>query len=143
MKILGTALGLTILYISPALTQDFNDPNYFGGKCYSTLAQTEGIYDYGLCIPNPIKINYPPNNNYDKYMIKAVDAAAEKGDYDSAIINFLRALKIKPNSLSAQRGLQASKAAKEQKKIQEHSDEGQNLAYVVWVKISGIKSSFD
>ena len=145
MKALATAATLVTLLMnaSPSVGQDFNDPHYFGGKCFSELARVNGTYEYGHCVPTPINLSYKSQNQFDKYMSIAVDAAAENGDYDTAIINFRRALQIRPNSTDAQRGLKAASAAKEQAKIWEYNSSEENSSYLIWVKISGIRSSFD
>ncbi|MBD2357913.1 hypothetical protein H6G41_25425 [Tolypothrix sp. FACHB-123] len=63
-------------------------------KCISQITGKAGNVFSGDCIPNGLWINPSYGAEYARLMRIAIQAAANKDDYDTAIINFSRAQRI-------------------------------------------------
>lgn len=62
------------------------------GNCSINILKIQGVYEYGACVAPPIQITSEASD-YSKYMNVAIKSAAERLDYDTAIINFQSCVK--------------------------------------------------
>jgi len=108
-------------------------------NCFSELAEVSGTVQYGNCIPTEVFV--PRDGSaYALYMKIGIDAGSY-GDYDTAIINFQRALSFH-NDANAIRGLKAAVVAKYVKENPEKFS-SEVTDYLAWVLISGTKNHYD
>lgn len=116
-----------------------------GQLCQSPFTKLPAKIEYDTCTPQPLHVSqYGSNSTYIKYMSTGMDLAAEKGDWDSAMINFKKAYNSANNKGEQEEAERGYKGASLAKYLQNHPgsmDEAN--PYGGWVYVTGVRSSFD
>ena len=116
-----------------------------GHSCYNKAADRPGTIQHGECFAEPLQVSEEAKNReYGKNMVIGINLAAEKGDWNAAVLVFELA-KEETNSQfeisEAERGIKAAKVAKY---IQLHPGNAHGVtAYQAWVYISGCQAMED
>ncbi len=145
MKIINTIfISISLLLsINPCvLAQEYQNE---GQPCQSSFTKLPARIEYDTCTPQPLYLNqYSSNSTYIKYISAGMDLAAEKGDWDSAMINFKKAYNFANNEGEQEEAERGYKGASLAKYLQKHpgSTEETN-PYGGWVYVTGVRSSFD
>lgn len=120
-----------------------------GTYCWNDTVQRHGRMEYGDCVANQLSVNWNNRYNlgsYDHYMVLAIEAGADQGDLDTALINFSKAkamAKTNWQRKEASRGLLAASVCKELRAKGWSESGSVNSIYGVWVNLTGTRSTYD
>lgn len=131
------ALAITAVVLS--LFIPFKRVQAQGATCHSKVAGMDGTLSYdSLCVPPALKIpsDYQ-GTDYEKHMKLGMNFGANFADYNSALINFQKAI------LEAPPGSEAYNEAKRGYKAAWLAKQAQNRPsfhpYLIWLQVSGVQ----
>lgn len=115
-----------------------------GESCRSQFTDRTARIEYGSCTPEALFVSqHNINPAYTKFMYLGMELAADKSDWNSAMINFKRAYNVAQNKGEHQEAIRGYKGAFLAKYL-DNSQKVQGVSpYGGWVYVTGVRSQYD
>lgn len=145
MKAIGTIFISVTLLLSANTDLLAQQYQHEGESCQSQFTKLPARIEYDICTPQALYISqYSNNSTYIKYMSTGMELAAEKSDWDSAMINFKKAYSLANTEGEREEAERGYKGASLAKYLQNNPGSTEGVKpYAGWVYVTGVRSSFD